>query len=75
MPEIGPPIPECEWAAARTASIAEITAANPATALLAAIGVRVWQVISPAALTKPAATFVPPTSTPMRWTFPETCVM
>ena len=52
-------------AAARTESIAEITAARPATASLATIGVRVWLVISPVEFTRPAATFVPPTSTPM----------
>jgi hypothetical protein len=49
--------------AARTESMAEITAAKPATASFATIGVRVWKVISPAAFTRPAATLVPPTST------------
>jgi hypothetical protein len=76
------PIPEImlcaahgELVAPRTASIAVITAAKPAAASFATIGVRVWQVISPAAFTRPAATFVPPTSTPMRCPVRETSVM
>jgi hypothetical protein len=73
------PMPETEWAReqvpARTESMAETTAANPAAASFDTIGVRVWKVISPAAFTRPAATLVPPTSTPIRCPSPETCVM
>jgi hypothetical protein len=72
---IDPSISVCESAVARTASIAEITAVKPAAALLAAMGVRIWKLISPSAFTRPAATFVPPTSTPMRYPLPETCVI
>jgi len=75
IPEIDPSVPGREWAAARTASIAEMTAAKPAAALLAAMGVRIWKLISPSAFTRPAATFVPPTSTPIRYPLPETCII
>ena len=44
-----------------------VTAAKPAVASVAAIGTRIWWEISPAGLTKPAATFVPPMSTPMKY--------
>jgi hypothetical protein len=60
-------------AAALTASIAAVTAAKPAAASVATIGTRVWRVISPLESTRPAATFVPPTSTPMKHGS-ETCI-
>jgi hypothetical protein len=67
MPEINPCLTGLRLAAARTESIAEVTAARPATASAATIGVRVWRVISPVEFTRPAATFVPPTSTPTKY--------
>lgn len=75
MPEIGCSNCDIRLAVERTESIAEITAAKPAAASLATMGVRVWLLISPQEFTKPAATFVPPTSTPMMYVFREICVM
>src|SRR5437588_2867068 len=51
---------------AQTDSIAAVTAPSPAAAsLLATIGVRVCASISPVESTRPAATLVPPMSTPI----------
>src|SRR5271155_1977203 len=70
MPEIKLTDSERGLTAVGTESIAQVTAAKPAVASAAAIGTRVWWVISPVELTKPAATFVPPTSTPMKYCSP-----
>jgi hypothetical protein len=54
----------------RTRAIAENTAFNPSCAEeFAIIGSRTWDDISPSASTSPAATFVPPMSTPTNQLF------